>query len=561
MSRKAIIQVENFDKVSEFARYLVSSGWEILSAGKTASFFRKERIPFTEEQSLSDAKIDLRASSNLMRSIISADISKPNSDFRNVSLNHSDEYPASLEALVGNTQDTESLTGDVFIVCMNLYLPSEPVTNTSLFYSTEFFYSTVIRNACSNYENVMVITDPEDYKESMVLLRTDNVSNEFRFYLAGKALNFLSAYEGTLSSFIMDTSPYAPEFIPYLSFPLKKYMELHGGSNPQQVSCLYNFTSDRGALSGFKKLQGKELTYNIISDLSVVWDLISTLFINLKNQFTVKSINSEGYEFTSQFTPLSGTVFTVAVKNRAIIGAALSTNVLDSFKKTYTYDYEIINEVVLGCSAVIDEEAAMEIAKEDFAAIIAPGFTDEAREIFLQNKNIRLIPTARVSILPYEIQLINGGLLFQSRDKVLFDHWNVKTKMRPSQKQTDEMSLGMLIALQSRSYTAVLLRSNAIVGISQGCTSVNKAVRNVLNEAKDYEQRNRDSNQFGADTLADILVSDYAIPFTDEVRELIEKGVTSIIQTGGTSTDDEFIKFCDERGVVMVFTDMTHISF
>ena len=42
---------------------------------------------------------------------------------------------------------------------------------------------------------------------------------------------------------------------------------------------------------------------------------------------------------------------------------------------------------------------------------------------------------------------------------------------------------------------------------------------------------------------------------------LIDSGVKAILQTGGTSADDEFIEYCNEHGVVMVFTGMTHLSF
>lgn len=531
MSKRAIIQVENTEKVIDLAKYLVNSGWEILSGGKTGEFLQKEEIPFTTVNILSEPKYNPHEVANFIQNII-----------------NTDEH-----GLDGN---------DIYLVCINIH-PTLTAKKTdflvsSTIGSTIFFHSVILRDAFANYTNIIILTDPEDYKEAIIQLRTDNVSEDFKQYLAAKALNMLSAFDSALSANILANSKYGEPFMNYLMLPLKRQVILKGGSNPQQKSCLYNFSYDDGALSGFKKLQGQgqELSYNIISDLSLAWDQISTIYHYLKNQLTVKSINCDGYEFTTQFTPLTGTVFTVAVKLNCIIGAGLSTNVLDSFKKAYTYDAESISNAVLGCSAVIDKLAAEEIIQHDFSAIIAPGFTDEAKEIFATNNNIHLIPTAKVFVSNFDIQIINGGMLFQTTDSVLFEKWNVKTKIRPSQKQSDEMALGMLLAMNSRSFSTILLRGNSIVGISQACSSQIKALRNVLLDAKEFAKRNGTENE----TLGDLLVCDSSIPFCDEVRELIDKGVSSIIQTGGTPMDSEFIKFCDERGIVMVFTDLTHIS-
>lgn len=530
MSKRAIIQVENTEKIIDLAKYLKNSGWEILSSGKTGDLLQNENIPFTNVSLLSEPKFNTAESSNFIQNII-------------------------------NTDEEGQNGNDIYLICINIH-PVVTMDGTNAFSSSTmgsqvFFNSVLLRDAFANYSNIMILTDPDDYEEAIIQMRTDNITKEFRMYLAAKALNMLSAFDSSVSYSVLKDSTYGHRFMNYLMLPIKKQEILKSGSNPQQKSCLYNYSYDEGALSGLKKLMGRELTYNIISDLSVAWDQISTVYHYLKNQLTVKSVNNEGYEFATQFTPLTGTVFTVAVKLKCIIGAGLSTNVLDSFKKTYTYDADSISDAVLGCSAVIDKSAAEEICQHDFSAIIAPGFTDEAKDIFSKNNNIRLIPTAKVHVTDYELQIINGGMLFQTKDSVLFDKWYVKTKIRPSQKQSDEMAFGMLLAMNSRSNAAILLRGNSIVGISQACSSQKKALRNVLLDAKEFSVRNHAENQ----TLGDILVCDSSIPFCDEVRELIDKGVSSIIQTGGTPLDSDFIKFCDERGVVMVFTDLTHISF
>lgn len=45
MTKKAIIHVENTVNLLEFASYLNSAGWTILSANKTEEILQSERIP------------------------------------------------------------------------------------------------------------------------------------------------------------------------------------------------------------------------------------------------------------------------------------------------------------------------------------------------------------------------------------------------------------------------------------------------------------------------------------------------------------------------------------
>ena len=106
------------------------------------------------------------------------------------------------------------------------------------------------------------------------------------------------------------------------------------------------------------------------------------------------------------------------------------------------YDTDKIKNTVLASSAVIDESAAQEIVKCDLSAVIAPGFTQDAKKILSSNENIILIPMTKIAALDFEIELIGGGILFQTKDSTLFEHWDVKTKNRPHQNIIDEMAFG-----------------------------------------------------------------------------------------------------------------------
>ena len=134
-----------------------------------------------------------------------------------------------------------------------------------------------------------VLCDPADYKEAMIQLRTDNIDKEFRIYLAAKALNLVSAFDGGIASSILMNNPdkVQKSFLNYLTYPFEKQYMLPKGTNPHQSSCLYRFPGGTGTVGSLQKQQGKELSYNTISDISFAWEQICMLSLNLKNQFSV----------------------------------------------------------------------------------------------------------------------------------------------------------------------------------------------------------------------------------------------------------------------------------
>ena len=68
----------------------------------------------------------------------------------------------------------------IAIINPNIFNPLEPS-----FWSPNpknFFVTTTLRCAFANYENLLILTDPNDYKEAMIQLRTGNISKDFRTY-------------------------------------------------------------------------------------------------------------------------------------------------------------------------------------------------------------------------------------------------------------------------------------------------------------------------------------------------------------------------------------------
>ncbi|MCQ2596501.1 MAG: hypothetical protein MJ181_01520 [Treponema sp.] len=539
MEKKAILFCDDNTGIVEFAQFLNKDGWTILSNGKTAEILKDNNISFKIEHAFDATPRNIQDSTLLIQKILKTKILGNDNPFDN--------------------PDEEN---NYFIVCVNFdplsssfeSIPKVGIGSPAL----DSFRSTVIRNCCTNFSNVLILTDPNDYKECIIEVRTENMQQSFRMYLAGKALNMISAYDSANANAILQNNPFAQSaFFTYMTMPYKKHLELKKGSNSCQKAVVYQLGSDGGALAGFRKIHGNDVTHKIVADTSFAWEQICSLYENLKVSSAVNSETSEGYPYTTQFTPLTGTVYSVLVKYRTVVGAGLDTNVRDSFKKTLSYDMDSNIHSTFATSAVIDADAAREIAQITFSAVMAPSFTEEAKQILSANPETRLIIATRPSSPTIDALVMDGGVIVQDADKKLFDKWTVPTKTRPTQKQCDELAFGMCLAKATKSYSGVCIKDYSVVGIASSYSSRFKALGSVLFEAKQTYK----IHSIEDDIIADVLVADTEIELCEPVKEMIEKGVKAILQTGGHPNDKEFIDYCDEHNVAMIFTGVKHTKY
>ena len=102
MTKRAVIHVENTENLVEFAEFLATEGWTILSANKTEEILRKQKIPVTKENALSESNIYMADTSKLIRRVMMTKF-------------HEED-----ETYISHPDDEEN---NIFIICMNL-LPS-----------------------------------------------------------------------------------------------------------------------------------------------------------------------------------------------------------------------------------------------------------------------------------------------------------------------------------------------------------------------------------------------------------------------------------------------------
>ncbi|HOF11670.1 MAG TPA: bifunctional phosphoribosylaminoimidazolecarboxamide formyltransferase/IMP cyclohydrolase [Treponemataceae bacterium] len=539
MKKRALISVYDKEGILDLADFLINEGWEILSTGGTAKYLEQNNISVVDVSDITGFPECLDGRVKTLHPKIHAGLLAQRQNKKHMeTLKNLDVYPIDL-------------------VCVNLYPFFEKVQANLSFEETIEFIDiggpAMLRSAAKNFQDVIVITDPEDYSEVITEMKSSvsksSVPPELKKRLAGKVFNLTSAYDAAISRFMLED-----DFPPYLNLPLIKGQSLRYGENAHQNAALY-LTSDRkGAFSGMRQIQGKELSYNNIRDLDVAWKAVSLFVSQTKSSVPTKekksSVPHEVPPIPASFT---SSVFTIALKHNTPCGAALGKSVLESYNKTFSCDPISIFGGIVGSNAIIDKEAAEEMIQTFLEVIVAPGFTDEALDVFASKKNLRLIVADIPSDEDWEYLSVDGGLLVQNRDRALFQRWEPVTKHEPTPKQIEEMIFGMIVAIFVKSNAILISKDKTAIGIAGGQTNRIWAASQALERAKQFTDKERLSN-------AEVLISDAFFPFSDTVEEAAKYGIKAIIQPGGSLRDQESIDAANKLGIAMIFTGCRHFK-
>jgi phosphoribosylaminoimidazolecarboxamide formyltransferase/IMP cyclohydrolase len=98
-----------------------------------------------------------------------------------------------------------------------------------------------------------------------------------------------------------------------------------------------------------------------------------------------------------------------------------------------------------------------------------------------------------------------------------------------------------------KSNAIALTKGKCSVGVGPGQTNRVGAVKIALEQA-------------GEKARGAVLASDAFFPFGDSVELAAQYGIAAVIQPGGSVRDQESVDKADERGMIMVFTDIRHFK-
>ena len=392
----------------------------------------------------------------------------------------------------------------------------------------------MIRAAAKNHAGVAVIVDPEDYESVIADLdeRAGKISAELRRYLAAKAYARTSAYDAAISAwFAEQLELQAP---PYRTFAGRLGQKLRYGENPHQWAAFYRNGESRPGVATAVQHQGKELSYNNLNDTDTAFELVS------------------------EFSPDDAAVAIIRHANPC--GVATGPSLVEAYRLALRCDPVSAFGGIIAVNRTIDAEAAEEITKIFTEVVIAPAASEDAKAIFAEKKNLRLLTTGDLAdsrAAGVMVRNLAGGLLVQSRDNACVDDMELKvvTKREPSSQELADLIFAFRVAKHVKSNAIVYVKDGATVGIGAGQMSRVDSSRIAAQKSADAAEAAGLSEPLA---VGSVVASDAFFPFADGLLEAAKAGATAIIQPGGSMRDEEVIAAADEHDLAMVFTGHRH---
>ncbi len=381
---------------------------------------------------------------------------------------------------------------------------------------------TLVRAAAKNFKDVTVVTNPNQYDEVIFQLLKHNGSTslDLREKLSSEAFTETGYYDSLISNYFNSLQKN--------KFPKKKLFyanlveKLRYGENPHQEASIYSKNSLE-----LIKLNGKKLSYNNYNDIFAALNISKTLPRN------------------------KGTVI---VKHANPCGVSASNSKIQSFKLALKCDPLSAFGGIVSCNFKINKKVAKEISNIFFEVIIGNGFDKDALKILKKKKNLRLIDSSKVTT-NNNLDIVSNfnTLMLQSSDNKKFSlkDFKIVSKAKPSTKTLKNLIFAFNVCRFVKSNAIILANENSTIGIGSGQPSRLDSCRIAINKYKKFQ------NNLNGEILA---ASDAFFPFVDGFEELVQAGVTAIIQPSGSIRDKEIIKFANDTGTKLVFSKTRHFK-
>ena len=173
--------------------------------------------------------------------------------------------------------------------------------------------------------------------------------------------------------------------------------------------------------------------------------------------------------------------------------------------------------------------------------------------ILKQKKNIRLLKIDfnkfSESLKEFDMKKVTGGMLVQDKNNIIVDLEKLKvvSEAKPSAEQLEEMIFAYTVVKHVKSNAIVLSKNRKVYGIGAGQMSRVDASKIACMKA-------------GDEVSGCVMASDAFFPFRDGIDAAAQKGITAVIQPGGSLRDRESIDAVNEYKIPMVFTGIRHFK-
>ena len=531
---RALLSVYDKTGIVAFATALDALGFELLSTGGTARTLKEAGLPVT---------------------LVSDVTEHPEIfDGRVKSLHPAIHGP--LLARLHQKADDEELQrlgyAPIRVVACNLYPFGDaaatvpPLSDDALLEMIDIGGPTMVRASAKNHRHVLIATNPARYGDVIEALQSVDepalVGMDLRQSLALEAFEHTAAYDVAIAQELHRRVVGDPtqggsmeeqrDRLPRSVLEASHLVDsLRYGENGHQAAALY---VDHDAPQGHNTLVtarvegGKAMSYNNYSDADATLRLC-------------RSLSTDEWPSTPHAC--------VIVKHNNPCGAALGATQLEAFEMALASDPESAFGSIICFNEIVEEATAKAVGDLFVEVMMAPGYTDEAKQTLMVKKNRRLLtidsPGDRLEPLVRQLvrKPIEGGVLVQTEEPPIID-WSkatTVTKVEPTPEQVDSMKFAVRVCEQVKSNAIVMVQGTATVGIGPGQTSRVEAVKIAARRA-------------GERAKNCVMASDAFFPFKDGLEQAADAGASAIVQPGGSIRDQEVIDEADARGMAMLFT-------
>ncbi len=374
----------------------------------------------------------------------------------------------------------------------------------------------LIRAAAKNFKDTVIVASVDEYAMLLDLITNQDGATTLadRKLLATKAFHVSSHYDTSIFNYFnTDETIYKAS--------IADGQILRYGENPHQKGFFFGDFD-----SMFKKLHGKELSYNNLLDVDAA--------VNLINEFKT-----------------DGPTFAILKHNNAC-GLATRDSISEAYIAALAGDPTSAFGGVLIANTKIDVATATEINKLFCEVVIAPDYDAAAISILQEKKNRIILVQNEVDLPHKQVRTCLNGLLIQERNSITDNKEDLKTVTltSPTEQEIEDLIFASKICKNTKSNTIVFAKNGTLIASGTGQTSRVDALNQAIEKARN----------FGFDLNGAVMASDAFFPFPDCVAIAKEAGITAVIQPGGSIKDELSINYCNENKLAMVFTGTRHFK-